>query len=132
MRWCSREAYQRYSVNEQKSLGKGYLGLVVNVLLRIELLFLSLFGVLVDECLASPDLASLALFARGVIPHRATCVISMVWFAAVGAGEGVFACSEAILPVLLIDVRLLAFLARNVVFVFFVVSTAPAAADWAV
>ena len=90
------------------------------------------FGVGGDEGLASANLASLAVFAGGVVAHVAAGVVGSVFVVAVGAAAGVWARGVPSFPLLLVDVRFDAEFAFHVVLVFGVGASAESAPDGAV
>ena len=65
--------------------------------------------------MAPSNFAALAFFAGSVIAHLARRIVGMVVSVTVGTGDWVIADGEALLPVLLVDVRFLALLAGDVV-----------------
>ena len=74
----------------------------------------------------------MSFLAGGIVSHPACTVVSVVGVVAVGAGDGVVADGESLLPVLLVDVRFLALLAGFVVFSFIMGASASLASDGAV
>ena len=95
-------------MNGQKSLGGSGGEVLVNAHGIVLLLFLSLFDVFSDEGLSSTNLPALTFLTGSVVSHVATTIIIMF---------------------LLVDVRLFALLALNVVVLFIVVASASSASD---
>ena len=102
---------------------------MVNALGGIGLLVFEVGG---DEGLAPSDFSALSFFAGSVVAHLTQRIVGVVGSVAVRAGDGMLADSEALLPVFLIHVGLLALLAGLVVVVFWVSSSASSASDRAV
>ena len=93
---------------------------------------LLLFKVGGDEGLAPSNFSALSFLAGSVVAHLTRRIVSVVGSVAVWAGNGMFADGEAFLSVLLVHVGLLALLARFVVVIFCVSSSASAASDRAI
>ena len=81
--------------------------------------------------MALANLASLTLFADGVVAHAADLIVGVVVVAAVGAGDGMRAGSETVLPGLVVDVGLGALDAFLAVVYFLMVASALATSDLA-